>query len=84
MIKNNFETNPKTLDLFPIGDTRDSRYIDYSIRELITRRVFQIAAGYEDCNDCNDLRGDMVFKTWPQEQTEQRGITAQKNSPSPA
>ena len=46
-----------------ITDTRDSRYIDHSITELITQRVFQIAAGYEDCNDCNDLRGDMVFKT---------------------
>ncbi len=46
-----------------ITDTRDSRYIDHSIRELITQHVFQIAAGYEDCNDCNDLRGDMVFKT---------------------
>lgn len=103
MIKNNFETIQKTLDLFPasgkkvelsytgeqissdggllllrevesqlglldglsscITDTRDYRYIDHSITELITQRVFQIAAGYEDCNDCNDLRGDMIFKT---------------------
>jgi len=46
-----------------ITDTRDSRYIAHSITELITQRVFQIAAGYEDCNDCNDLRGDMVFKS---------------------
>ena len=46
-----------------ITDTRDSRYIDHTIAELITQRVFQIAAGYEDCNDCNDLRSDMVFKT---------------------
>jgi len=46
-----------------ITDTRDIRYIDHSITELITQRVFQIAAGYEDCNDCNDLRSDMVFKT---------------------
>jgi len=103
MIKNNFETNQKTLSLFPIADkkielsytgeqissdggllllrevekqtslidgisscitdTRDSRYVDHSVTELITQRVFQIAAGYEDCNDCNDLRGDMIFKT---------------------
>ncbi|MCD6355537.1 MAG: transposase [Prolixibacteraceae bacterium] len=26
----------------------------------MTQRVFQIAAGYEDCND---LRGDMILKT---------------------
>lgn len=30
--------------------------IDHSVKELLTQRVFQIAAGYEDCNDCNDLR----------------------------
>jgi DDE family transposase len=28
----------------------------------LAQRVFQIAAGYEDCNDCNDLREDMIFK----------------------
>jgi hypothetical protein len=103
MLEKNFETNQKTLNLFPVADKkielsytgeqissdggllllrevenqiglidhisscitddRDSRYVDHSITELITQRVFQIAAGYEDCNDCNDLRGDMVFKT---------------------
>ena len=45
-----------------IHDKRDQRYIDHSVKELLTQRVFQIAAGYEDCNDCNDLREDMVFK----------------------
>jgi len=45
-----------------IFDGRDLRYIDYSVKELLTQRVFQIAAGYEDCNDCNDLREDMVLK----------------------
>jgi hypothetical protein len=46
-----------------ITDTRDLRYVDHTITELITQSVFQIAAGYEDCNDCNDLRGDMILKT---------------------
>lgn len=46
-----------------ISDKRDSRYIDHTIEELITQRVFQIAAGYEDCNDCNDMRNDMILKT---------------------
>lgn len=45
-----------------IRDERDHCYIDYSIKELLTQRVFQIAAGYEDCNDCNDLREDMILK----------------------
>lgn len=46
-----------------ITDERDGRYIDHTIEELITQRVFQIAAGYEDCNDCNDMREDMILKT---------------------
>jgi len=46
-----------------IPDTRDQRYVDHSVKEMLIQRVFQIAAGYEDCNDCNDLRDDMIFKT---------------------
>lgn len=46
-----------------ITDGRDQRYIDHTVKEMLTQRVFQIAAGYEDGNDCNDLRGDAVIKT---------------------
>ena len=46
-----------------ISDDRDQRYIGHTIKEMLTQRVFQIAAGYEDCNDCNDMREDMVLKT---------------------
>ena len=45
-----------------IRDERDHRYVDHSVKELLIQRVFQIAAGYEDCNDCNDMREDMIFK----------------------
>lgn len=45
-----------------ILDGRDERYVDYSVKELLIQLVFQIAAGYEDCNDCNDLREDMILK----------------------
>ncbi|MBS3742501.1 MAG: transposase, partial [Candidatus Cloacimonetes bacterium] len=37
-------------------------YIDHTMKELLTQRIFQIAAGYEDGDDCDDLRGDTVFK----------------------
>ena len=43
-------------------EERDHRYIDHSVKVLLTQRVFQIATGYEDCNDCNDLRENMIFK----------------------
>lgn len=45
-----------------ITDNRDHRYIHHTLKEMLTQRVFQIAPGYEDCNDCDDLRDDMIFK----------------------
>ena len=45
-----------------ITDSRDQRYVDHTVIEMLTQRVTQIAAGYEDCNDCDDLRDDMIFK----------------------
>lgn len=43
-------------------DERDQRYIDHSYLDMIRQRIFQIACGYEDANDCNQLRTDSVFK----------------------
>lgn len=45
-----------------IKDSRHQSYVQHSINELISQRVFQIAAGYEDCNDSDLLRGDSVLK----------------------
>lgn len=45
-----------------IGDSRDTRYITHSMRDLLTQRIFQIASGYEDGNDANALRQDPLFK----------------------
>jgi hypothetical protein len=45
-----------------IKDPRDQRYIDHEMQELIAQRVYQIAAGYEDCNDSNVLREDQIVK----------------------
>ena len=36
--------------------------MDHSLEDLLRQRVFQITQGYEDANDCNDLRGDPAFK----------------------
>ena len=45
-----------------INEDRHPGYIQHTISSMLTQRVFQIAAGYEDANDCNTLRDDMVFK----------------------
>ena len=45
-----------------ITDNRNQSYIDHTHKELLTQRIFQIAAGYEDAIDCNTLRNDPIFK----------------------
>jgi hypothetical protein len=45
-----------------INDERDQRYVHHQINEMLSQRVFQIACGYEDGNDCNTLRDDSIFK----------------------
>jgi len=45
-----------------IEDKRDQRYVDHSYHTMLTQRVFQICAGYEDANDCDSLRTDPILK----------------------
>jgi len=45
-----------------LTDRRDSQYTDHSLADLIRQRVFQIALGYEDCDDADILRHDPVLK----------------------
>ena len=45
-----------------IPDRRDPERISHSVEEMLRLRMFAIAAGYEDANDCDSLRDDPVFK----------------------
>lgn len=45
-----------------LRDRRHPSYVKHEIVQLLTQRVFQIASGYEDTNDSNDLRDDPVMK----------------------
>jgi len=45
-----------------IEDRRDVRYADHDIQTLFRQRIYQIVAGYEDCNDANLLRRDPALK----------------------
>lgn len=43
-------------------DERTPFLIRHSYKEMLTQRVFQIASGYEDADDCDLLRDDTVLK----------------------
>src|SRR4029453_10963701 len=44
-----------------LSDPRDPRRVHCTQRDLLTQRVFHIAAGYEDANDATTLRHDPIF-----------------------
>ena len=45
-----------------IRDRRKPERIEHSFEEMLRLRMFAIAAGYEDADDCDALRHDPVFK----------------------
>jgi len=45
-----------------IPEWRKPELIKHSLEEMCQQRIFQIAAGFEDCDDCDILREDSVLK----------------------
>jgi hypothetical protein len=45
-----------------VVDERRQSHIDHEIAELLSQRIFQVACGYEDADDCDELRRDPAFK----------------------
>jgi len=45
-----------------IKDERHQSYVEHSITSMLSQRIMQIAAGYEDANDCNELKDDEILK----------------------
>jgi hypothetical protein len=45
-----------------IRDRRNPKYIEHTQEEMLRLRMFAIASGYEDADDCDSLRHDPVFK----------------------
>jgi len=46
-----------------LPDPRSQKFITYSCADLLSQRVYQILAGYADCNDAQALRSDPLFQT---------------------
>ena len=45
-----------------LKDKRDPDLIEHTVEEMLRLRMFAIASGYEDADDCDSLRYDPVFK----------------------
>ena len=53
------------IDVFSkcIKDERHPSYVQHTINEIISQRVYQIAAGYEEANDCNSWKDESAPKS---------------------
>jgi hypothetical protein len=45
-----------------LPDRRDQKKVRHHTLELLRQRIYQIACGYEDCNDADTLRADPALK----------------------
>src|SRR5262249_31586526 len=45
-----------------LPDPRSPKYIAHSTEALLTQAVYQILAGYPDCDDAQQVRGDPLFQ----------------------
>ena len=45
-----------------LEDEREQHKVKHPLFQLVSQRIYQIAAGYEDTNDSNHLRHDPIFK----------------------
>ena len=45
-----------------LKDKRDPDLILHTVEEMLRLRIFAIASGYEDADDCDSLRYDPIFK----------------------
>lgn len=45
-----------------ISDDRNQSYVQHTVKCLLSQRIMQISAGYEDANDCNELRDDKILQ----------------------
>jgi Transposase DDE domain group 1 len=60
-----------------IKDRRDARYAEHDMETLLRQRVYQIVAGYEDCNDGNLLRKDPALKAACERLLSERDLASQ-------
>ena len=47
-----------------LKDTRSISHKKHSFEQMIRQRVYQIAAGYEDCSDADYLHIDPAMRLW--------------------
>jgi hypothetical protein len=60
-----------------IEDTRYQPFVQHSYDEMLMQRIYQIAAGYEDADDCDLLRNDSILKICSGRSPEDKSLSSQ-------
>jgi hypothetical protein len=60
-----------------VPDEREASRVEHNRLEQVRQRVFQIAMGYEDCNDADTLRDDPVLKAVCDRGAKDDGLSSQ-------
>lgn len=60
-----------------VPDERDAERVEHTRVEQVRQRVYQIAMGYEDCNNAESMRHDPVLKTACDRAPNDRGLSSQ-------
>ena len=65
MLLRQFDEQLALTKKFPglFNDWRNPVFIEHHTHEMLRQRIYQIAAGYEDCDDADTLRTDPTFQT---------------------
>jgi hypothetical protein len=60
-----------------LADERDPRKVRHTVLEMLRQRIYQIACGYEDCNDAQWMREDPALKLALGRSPEQEHLASQ-------
>ena len=60
-----------------LPDRREQKKVHHQILELLRQRIYQIACGYEDCNDADFLRSDPALKVAVGRSPQERDLASQ-------
>jgi len=60
-----------------LPDGRDPSRVQHAVLPLLRQRIYQIACGYEDCNDADSLRSDPALKLAVGRAPQERDLASQ-------
>src|SRR3989338_10145102 len=65
-----------------LHDPRNQDFIEHPFEDLLSQRLYQLMAGYEDLNDADSLKNDPLFQIFVKNQKIDKSDKALASSPT--